>query len=155
MLARGDCVEDLSFTDSEGKTYSLDDFRNRSAIVFFFYPRDFSPGCTKEACAFRDHHQEIKDLGAEVFGVSTDSAERHGEFREKHRLSYRLVPDTDGALSKTFGTGRLGGWLGNKRVTFIVAPDGTIIDQFQSELDMVSHVEHAIEVLKHLKEKAK
>jgi len=155
MLEPGDRVGDLQFSDSEAVVCCLNDFRDRSAIVFFFYPKDFSPGCTKEACTFRDYHREIQDLGAEVFGVSTDTAEKHAEFKERHKLPYRLVPDTDGALSKVFGTGRLGGWLGNKRVTFIVAPDGTVIDRYQSELSMAGHVEHVIEILEQLKENRK
>ena len=102
----GDRVGDLEFSDSEGVACSLDDFRDRSAIVFFFYPKDFSPGCTKEACAFRDYLQEIKDLGAEVFGVSGDSvvtlidpAHHHGDHlalrpRQRRGLVHHLEIQT-------------------------------------------------------------
>lgn len=152
MLKKGDRTGDFSFRDSEGREYSLAEFRGKRAVVFFFYPMDFSPGCTKEVCYFRDYYRELTDLGAEVFGVSANSAESHVQFREKHSLPYPLVPDTDGGLRRRFGTGRLGGLLGSKRVTFLVTPDGDVIETVHSELSMMAHVERAMEVLKELKE---
>lgn len=154
MLKKGDRVANLTFTDSDGRNYRLADFEGRRAIVFFFYPMDFSPGCTKQACHFRDYYQEIKDLGAEVFGASTDSAQSHSEFKEKHALPYPLISDADRSLGKVFGTGRLGGLLGNKRVTFVVAADGEIVEAIHSELSMTAHVEQVLQVLKTLGEKA-
>ena len=152
MLSKGDCVAELAFQDAEGNLYALADFEGKRAVAIFFYPMDFSPGCTREVCHFRDHHQEMRDLGAEVFGVSRDSAESHAKFRAKHGLGFPLIADEDGSLAKAFGTGRLGGLLGNKRVTFVVKPDSEIIEAIHSELSMVAHVECVIEVLKALKE---
>jgi len=155
MLKKGDNVAGLTFTDHQGNTHCLDDFKDRSAVILFFYPMDFSPGCTREACYFRDYYREIVDLGGVVFGVSTNSADSHAKFGEKHKLPYPLIPDTDRRLSKTFGTGRLGGWLGNKRVTFVLAPDGEVIDVIRSELDMRAHAQRVVEILTKLKEQGR
>jgi len=152
MLGKGDAVGDLRFSDSEGKEHRLSEFADKRAVILFFYPMDFSPGCTKEACHFRDYYREICDLGGVVFGVSTDSVERHKQFKEKHHLPYPLIADANKSLSKTFGVRRLWGLLGNKRVTFVVAPDGRILEAIHSELSMSTHVERVIEVLKQLKE---
>ena len=152
MLKKGDRVGDLTFTDSEGTSHRLSDFGTKRGIVFFFYPMDFSPGCTKEACHFRDYHREIVELGGEVFGVSGDSAESHSKFSEKHRLPYPLISDADGALRNAFGTSRLGGLLGSKRVSFVVSPTGEVVDVNHSELSMIGHVERVIEVLRRTEE---
>jgi len=150
MLKVGDNVGNLEFKDFEGRSYRLSDFSDKRAVVFFFYPRDFSPGCTRQACYFRDYYHEIKELNAEVFGISTDSPKKHKRFKERYNLPYPLIADSNRELSRKFGVRRFGGLLGNKRVTFILSPTGKVVDVFQSEFSMIAHVEHVIEVLKGL-----
>jgi len=152
MLSKGDNVADLAFEDSDDNRYRLSDFKDKRAVVFFFYPMDFSPGCTKQACHFRDYYGEIKELGAEVFGISPSSAKQHSQFKEKYNLPYPLVPDADYSLSKTFGVARFVKILRPRRVTFVVRPGGEIVDAFHSELSMAAHAQRALEVLKRLKE---
>jgi len=153
VLRKGERVGELRFADSDGKEYTLGDFGQNRAVVFFFYPMDFSPGCTMEACHFRDSYDQIRKLGGEVFGVSTGSAQTQSRFRQKHDLPYRLIPDQEKMLSKTFGADRLGGLVLNRRATFVVAPDGEIVDAIHAEFSMAGHVKRAIETLERLKSK--
>ena len=117
--------------DQDGKTHRLADYEGRT-VVLYFYPRDDTPGCTKEACSFRDEHGEIEAEGAVVLGVSTDSASSHQRFREKYELPFPLLVD-DGAEVSTrygaFGEKKLYGKtvIGMTRSTFVIGPDGTLL----------------------------
>src|SRR5690625_2381809 len=93
----GDKAPDFELTDDTGGTVRLSDFRGDRHVVLYFYPKDDTPGCTKEACGFRDAYQDFVDAGAEVIGVSSDSAEAHKKFRERYNLPFTMVMDTDGA----------------------------------------------------------
>ncbi|MBU6282240.1 peroxiredoxin [bacterium] len=153
MIAEGQAAPDFEGATEDGRRVSLSDFRGRQALVLYFYPKDATPGCTKEACSFRDHRAEIESLGAAVVGVSMDSAESHRKFSAAQRLNFPLLADTDGRIASEYGVTRLGGWLPFlpvKRVTFVIDRSGVVRKVIQSELSMDAHVDGAIEALRGL-----
>src|SRR5437899_12593752 len=101
-LKEGDKAPDFAATTNEGRKVSLSDYRGKNVIVYF-YPRDNTPGCTKEACAFRDEFAAFKEKGVAVLGVSTDSAQSHAKFAEKHKLPFELVPDENKKIVQAYG----------------------------------------------------
>ena len=130
MLEPGDPAPDFTAVDDQGNTVKLSDFRGRP-VVLYFYPKDHTPGCTAEACRFRDRHAELDALGAVVLGVSPDSVKSHQRFRDKHRLPFRLLSDPDRTLAKAYGVlqdKRLFGRtiLGIERTTFVIDGEGRI-----------------------------
>lgn len=129
-LKEGDPAPDFTAVTRGGGTVSLSDFKGKS-VVLYFYPKDDTPGCTREACAFRDHFAEFKKRGAVVLGVSTDPVESHGKFAEKFKLPFTLLADEDRKIVTAYGVwgeksfmGRR--YLGTHRVTFLIGPDGRI-----------------------------
>ncbi len=150
MLKKGDKVESLQFTDSEGKSYRLEDFTGKKAIGLFFYPMDFTRVCSAQVCHFRDRFGEIRQLGGAVFGVSMDSNEEHEAFIDRFELPFPLICDKDKRLGKLFGTLRLGGILRNKRATFIISPKGEILEVIHSEFNADIHADRFIEILQSL-----
>jgi peroxiredoxin Q/BCP len=146
-LNEGDKAPDFTAVDGQGKTVRLKDLRGKK-VVLYFYPKDDTPGCTKEACSFRDSFPKFKKRGIEVLGVSLDSEAKHKKFAEKYDLSFRLLADTDRAISEAYGTygekkfmGRT--YLGVHRVTFLVDEKGKIKKIFNK----VKPEDHAEEVL--------
>ncbi len=146
-LREGDLAPDFTLAASGGGNISLADYRGRH-VVLYFYPRDDTPGCTKEACAFRDHSADFKMKGAVVLGVSTDAVKAHDKFVEKFQLPFQLLADADKQVVETYGVwgqksfmGRK--YLGTHRVTFLIAPDGRIKKIWPA----VQPAEHAAEVL--------
>ena len=146
-LKQGDQAPDFTVTDGDGKTVRLKDFRGKK-VVLYFYPKDDTPGCTKEACAFRDSYSKFRKRGIEVFGVSLDSEKSHQKFAKKYDLPFRLLADTDRAISEDYGTygekkfmGRT--YMGNHRMTFLIDEKGKIKKIFSK----VKPEEHAEEVL--------
>ena len=146
-LKEGDKAPDFSVTDESGKTVSLKDLRGKK-FVLYFYPKDDTPGCTKEACSFRDSFSKFKKRGIEVFGVSLDSEKSHQKFIDKFSLPFRLLADTDRQLADSFGTygekkfmGRT--YMGVNRMTFLIDEKGKIKKIFSK----VKPEEHAEEVL--------
>ena len=138
-----------SFTTkvADGSTISLADFKGRH-VVLYFYPRDDTPGCTKEACAFRDVYQKLKAKGAVVIGVSTDSAASHAKFAAKFKLPFLLAADEEKKIVEAYGVWGQKTFLGRKymgthRVTFLIGPDGRI----KKIWPKVKPEEHAEEVL--------
>lgn len=147
VLKEGDKAPDFTVRDGEGKTVKLKDFRGKK-VVLYFYPKDDTPGCTREACAFRDAFGKFKRRGIEVLGVSLDSEASHKKFAAKFDLPFRLLADTDRAISEAYGTygekkfmGRK--YMGNHRMTFLIDEKGKIKRIF----DKVKPDEHAEEVL--------
>src|SRR5208337_4186235 len=114
----GDLAPDFTLPSSTGEMVSLSDFRGKSEVVLFFYPKDNSPACTAEACSFRDSYELFRDAGAEVIGVSADSVGSHQRFAERNRLPFRLLSDADGALRARFGVPRTMGLIPG-RVTYL------------------------------------
>ena len=125
---------------------SLSDFLGRKPVVLFFYPKDYTPGCAKQACTFRDDHEEFGKLDAEVFGVSSDSVDSHKRFAGKHSLPFLLLSDEGGAVRKLYGVPNAFG-LFPGRVTYVIDAEGTVRHVFASQLDVEKHVEEARKAL--------
>lgn len=154
MLKKGDKIDQLTFKTSTGHTYDLEALKEHKAIVFFFYPKDFTSGCTKEVCHFRDFYSEIREAGGAIFGISLDDDASHEAFRDKHTLPYELISDKEKTLSRQFGVLRLGGLLLVRRATFVINPQtGEVVDAFSSELNMNVHADRALESIKALTDK--
>jgi thioredoxin-dependent peroxiredoxin len=150
-LAAGDKAPDFTLPSADGGRVSLSDLTKtkRRTVVVFFYPKDDTPGCTAEACGFRDLYEEFARAGAEVVGISTDSAASHQQFAGKHRLPMKLLTDADGAVRRAYGVrATLGLFPG--RATFVVDRDGVIRHSFASQLRVVSHVQQALAVVRQL-----
>jgi peroxiredoxin Q/BCP len=149
-LKEGDPAPDfVAETNGAGKV-SLSDFKGKN-VILYFYPRDNTPGCTKEACAFRDEFAEFKKKGAVVLGVSTDSAKSHARFIEKYKLPFTLLADEDKKIAQAYGVWGEKKFMGVKyigihRVTFLIGPDGRI----KKIWPKVKPAEHAAEVLEAL-----
>ena len=146
-VKEGDKAPDFEVKDGEGETVRSKDLKGKR-YVLYFYPKDDTPGCTKEACSFRDSFSKFKKQGIEVFGVSLDSEKSHQKFTEKYSLPFRLLADTDRKLSESFGTygkkkfmGRE--YMGNHRMTFLIDEKGKIKKIFEK----VKPEDHAEEVL--------
>jgi len=145
----GDEAPDFVLPDRTGKMVRLSEFRGRKAVVLYFYPKDDTPGCTKESCAFRDSYQDFQDAGAEVIGVSSDSAESHGRFAAKHRLPFTLLADQGGQVRKRYGVPATLGLLPG-RVTFVIDRGGVVRHVFNSQFQATQHVSEALEALRAL-----
>ena len=147
MLKMGDQAPDFSGVDQNGKMLRLADFKG-SKVVLYFYPKDMTPGCTVEACAFRDGFRAIKKKGAVVLGVSKDGAASHKKFIEKYELPFSLLADESGAIVKAYGAGGEKSMYGKKymgilRITYVIGADGRVAAVFPK----VKPATHADEVL--------
>jgi peroxiredoxin Q/BCP len=147
----GDRVPDFTATASDGRRVSLSDFRGKQAVVVFFYPRDNSPVCTQEACAFRDANQDFVDAGAAVIGISSDSDASHRSFAAAQRLPYFLIADPEGDLRKLFGV-RNSLFVIPSRVTFVIDREGIVRHRFSALLRGTRHVEEALQTVRQLQE---
>jgi len=145
----GDAAPEFDLTDGAGKRVRLSDFRGKRNVVLYFYPKDDTPGCTKEACSFRDSYQSFTDAGAEVIGVSSDDGASHQKFAEKFHLPFTLVSDTGGGVRKRYGVPATLGLLPG-RVTFVIDRDGIVRHVFNSQLQATKHVDEALTVIKKL-----
>jgi peroxiredoxin Q/BCP len=145
----GDHAPDVAFATHTGEQASLADYRGRQAVVLFFYPRDGTPVCTKEACSFRDAYEDFVALGAAVIGVSADSADRHQAFASSQRLPFPLVSDKDGTLRRAFGVPKTMGLLPG-RVTYVIDKQGIVRHVFSSQFAADRHVEEALEIVRGL-----
>jgi peroxiredoxin Q/BCP len=146
-LSVGDPAPDFSLPDADGRAVTLSSFRGRKAVVLYFYPKDDTPGCTKEACSFRDSYEDFAAAGAEVIGVSSDSGASHQRFARKHRLPFTLLSDAGGALRKRYGVPATLGLLPG-RVTFVIDRDGIVRHVFNSQLAAAQHVREALRVIR-------
>jgi peroxiredoxin Q/BCP len=150
MLNEGDRVPEITAPLHDGGEFSTAKLRGKPYVVYF-YPMDFTPVCTKEACGFRDRKADVAAVGAEVFGVSLDGVERHRRFADSLRLNFPLVADPERRLSAAFGVLRLWGLLPfTRRATFVVDGEGTVRKVITSELSADRHVDEAMEALRGL-----
>ncbi|UOG76886.1 peroxiredoxin [Hymenobacter tibetensis] len=147
MLQLGDSAPDFTLKTTTGEAFRLSDQRGQRAIVLYFYPKDDTPGCTAEACSFRDQYQDFQDLGAEVVGVSSDSEASHQKFTQKHRLPFPLLADTNGQVRKLYEVPRALLGILPGRVTFVIDKEGVIRYIFNSMNRATDHVAHARQVL--------
>ncbi|WBO85771.1 peroxiredoxin [Hymenobacter yonginensis] len=150
MLQIGDQAPDFTLKTTTGDSFRLSEQRGQRAIVLYFYPKDDTPGCTAEACSFRDQYQDFQDLGAEVVGVSSDSEASHQKFTQKHRLPFPLLADAGGQVRKLYEVPRALLGLLPGRVTFVIDKEGTIRYIFNSMNRATDHVETAKKVLAEL-----
>ncbi len=146
-LAVGDPAPDFELPDAAGRPVKLSDWRGQKAVVLYFYPKDDTPGCTKEACTFRDSYEDFQEAGAEVIGVSSDSGASHQAFAKKHRLPFTLLSDASGALRKKYGVPATLGLLPG-RVTFVIDREGIVRHVFSSQLAPAQHVREALDVIR-------
>ena len=148
-IAVGDKAPDFRLRDQNGKDVSLADFRGKKAVVLYFYPKDETPGCTKEACSFRDSYEDFVRAGAEVIGVSGDSVDKHQSFAAHHRLPFTLLADEGNKLRKTYGVPATL-WILPGRVTYVIDKQGTVRHVFDSQLQATKHIDEALGVIKSL-----
>ncbi|MFN2426562.1 MAG: peroxiredoxin [Candidatus Binatia bacterium] len=148
-IAVGDKAPDFQLQDQNGRTVSLADFRGSKAVVLYFYPKDETPGCTKEACSFRDSYEDFVKAGAEVIGVSGDSVGKHQAFAEHHRLPFTLLADEGNALRKAYGVPATL-WILPGRVTYVIDRDGIVRHVFDSQLQATKHIDEALGVIRRL-----
>ena len=149
MMRVGDRAPDFTLPAADGRAVSLAEFRGKKVVVLFFYPKDETPGCTREACEFRDSFDRFGDVGAEVIGVSDDDVESHKKFAAHHRLPMTLLSDAGGRVRETFGVKPLFGLIPD-RVTFVIDRDGVVRHTFAARLRFGKHVDEALDVVRAL-----
>jgi peroxiredoxin Q/BCP len=152
-MAPGDLVKDFTLPDQDGNPITLSQFKG-SPVVLFFYPKADTPGCTIEACGFRDHFAKLKKAGVVVLGISRDTVKAQKKFAEKYDLQYPLLADADQTICNRFGVIKEKNMYGKKvtgieRTTYVIGPDGKLVHEFNK----VKPEGHAEEVLALLKKK--
>jgi len=148
----GDKVPNFTLPDQNGEKVDFYDILKRKPVVLFFYPKDNTPGCTAEACAFRDSYEVFRDAGAEVVGISSDGEKSHLAFAQKHRLPYTLLSDRLGSVRKLFGVPKTMGILPG-RVTYVIDTDGKIKHRFNSQFNFGKHIDEALKTVKRLNDR--
>ncbi len=146
-IEAGSKAPEFSLPDQFGRRVNLSDFIGKSNLVVYFYPKDESYGCTKEACSFRDNYEVFKEAGAVVIGVSSDDVASHQAFAANHKLPFILLSDKDRSVAAKFGVGKSMGVLPG-RVTFVIDKQGIVRLVFSSQLSFEKHITEAIEMLK-------
>jgi len=142
----GEVAPDFTLPNQDGKLVTLSSLRGK-IVVLYFYPKDFTSGCTKEACHFRDAYEDFTIADAEVVGISGDSIESHKRFIDQNLLPFTLLSDENGDVKKLYG---VVGHLFPGRVTFVIDKEGIVRHVFSSQTDMKAHIEEALKVLKTL-----
>ncbi|MBU8609567.1 thioredoxin-dependent thiol peroxidase [Bacillus pumilus] len=147
----GQQVPEIELTGDNGEKVKLSDFKGKH-IVLYFYPKDMTPGCTTEACDFRDRHQSFAELDAVIIGVSPDSQDKHQKFKEKHDLPFLLLVDDEQKLSEAFRVWKLKKnfgkeYMGVERSTFLINKEGTLVKEWR-KVKVKDHVEEALAELK-------
>ena len=151
QLKVGDAAPDFALPSQTGEIVNLKDLVGKKEIVLYFYPKDYTSGCTAEACAFRDSYEVFKERGAEVVGVSSDSIDSHKGFASKNSLPFILLSDEDGKVRKLYGASSTFGLLPG-RVTYIIDRKGIIRHIFSSQLNPKKHIDEALETLVKIQE---
>jgi len=148
QFALGEPAPEFELSDQNGQLHSLEDYRDQW-VVLYFYPKDETPGCTTEACEFRDNIFAFKKINAQILGVSLDDVESHQKFAENHDLPFPLLADSEGKTADAYGVKtKMFGMTVAKRQTFLIGPDGTIAKHYEK----VKPDEHSTQVLADLKE---
>ena len=147
QIAAGEPAPDFTLTDQHGQPCTLSEVLKRRCVVLYFYPKDDTPGCTVEACSFRDQYAVFSDAGAEVIGISSDDVGDHKAFAEKYRLPFRLLADKGGKIRSSFGVRKTLGLL-DGRVTFIIDRGGVVRHVFSSQIRPKKHVEEALAIVR-------
>ncbi|MEV5876497.1 peroxiredoxin [Streptomyces sp. NPDC052101] len=144
----GDKAEDFALPDETGATRRLGELLADGPVVLFFYPAALTPGCTAEACHFRDLAAEFAAVGARPVGISGDTVDKQQEFAGRHGLGMPLLSDADGMVRERFGVKRGFSLAPTKRVTFVIAQDRTVLEIVRSELRMNTHADRALAALR-------
>ncbi len=141
----GIAAPDFTLPDQHGEPLRLSDLRG-GWVVVYFYPADDTPGCTREACSFRDNHEAFSDAGARVIGISSDSVAKHERFADKHQLPFTLLADDGGKVRTAYGVPKSLGILPG-RVTYVIDPEGIVRKIFNSQLQPTRHIKEALEAI--------
>jgi thioredoxin-dependent peroxiredoxin len=149
----GDRAPDFTLPSQSGEQVRLHDLLQERAVVLYFYPKDETPGCTAEACAFRDGYEAFREAGAEVVGVSSDTVASHEGFAVKHGLPFTLLSDVGGKVRKLYGVRATLGILPG-RVTYVIDRDGVVRHVFSSQTDVRRHVREALTTLDEIASRA-
>lgn len=149
-LKVGDSVPSFTLKDQHNQDINIADYIGKNAMVIYFYPKDDTPGCTKEACKFRDEFEAFTDLDVKVVGISADDVESHKNFAEKYRLPFTLLSDIDNEVRRLFGVPKSMLGLLPGRVTYVVNKEGKIIHIFNSQFGAEKHITEALSKLKEL-----
>ena len=148
MIQIGDKCPDFQLQDATGKMIKISEFISKKKLVIYFYPKDDTPGCTKEACSFRDSYEDFKEFDCEVIGISSDDEQKHAAFASRHKLPFILLSDKDKVARKIFGVpGNLFGLIPG-RVTYIIGIDGIVKGIYNSQTNPLGHIEKALELVK-------
>jgi len=145
----GDKAPDFTLTSQSGQSVRLYDRLRSKVVVLYFYPKDETPGCTAEACAFRDSYEVFTDAGAEVIGISSDSADKHAAFAGHHNLPFTLLSDEGRRVRKSFGVPPKLGLIPG-RVTYVIDRTGTVRNSFNSMTNIDQHVNQALKTVQRL-----
>ena len=146
-LRIGDAIPEFTLNDQLGNPFNVKQYLGKKPLVIFFYPKDYTPGCTKEVCSFRDSYEEFTDLGAEVIGISADSETTHRKFAASYKLPFLLLADTDKKVRKLFKVENSLFNLLPGRETYVAGKDGNIIMVFNS-MSASDHMAKALKALK-------
>jgi thioredoxin-dependent peroxiredoxin len=151
-LQAGATAPDFDVTASDGRRLRLADWKGKKNVVLYFYPKDFTPVCTAEACGFRDNYAALQSLDTEVIGVSLDGGESHQKFAQKHAVPFALVSDPERQLAKAYGAfeGIRAFFGSTKRITFVIDKQGQIAATFDSQLFAGDHVQGARKAIQKL-----
>ncbi|RYM33935.1 peroxiredoxin [Brumimicrobium glaciale] len=150
-IEAGDKCPLFTLKNQDGKAFNIEDAIGKDNLVIYFYPKDETAGCTKQACSFRDAYEDFISAGAKVIGISSDDEKSHKKFAEKHKLPFTLLADSDKQVRKAFGvpTNLLG--LIPGRVTYVIDKKGVVKGVFNSQLKFDQHVSEALAILGELK----
>ena len=146
MLSVGTIAPDFTATLDDGSTFHLADYRGQKNVVLYFYPRDFTRGCTKEACSLRDNYAAIEERGAIIVGVSSDKVDAHLSFRDEYHLPFPLIADPERRIIALYDARGIVKWL-TARVTYVINKDGIIRAAFHHEFMVDRHVTKIVAAL--------
>ncbi|MFN5636535.1 MAG: peroxiredoxin [Flavobacteriales bacterium] len=150
MIQIGDKIPEFTLQNQDGTPVEIMDFIGKKTVVFYFYPKDDTPGCTKEACSFRDQYTVFQDLGCEVIGISSDAPKAHKEFAIKYKLPFPLLADEKKEVRTLFGLPKSLFGLLPGRVTYIIDKNGIVRGVFNSQLKATQHIDEALKVVRGL-----
>ncbi|MFM9989742.1 peroxiredoxin [Flavobacterium sp.] len=150
IIKVGDKMPIFGAKDQDGNDFYIESVLHKKILVIYFYPKDETPGCTKQACSFRDEYEDIKNAGAEVIGISGDSTKSHKKFAQNHKLPYTLLSDNDKSIRKLFGVPTMMLGLIPGRVTYVVDLKG-IVQMVYNSMDASQHIPKSLEAIQKLK----
>lgn len=146
-LKVGDKIPSFQLKDQSGENFDIDQYIGNTAMVIYFYPKDDTPGCTKEACSFRDSYEAFTDKNIKVIGISSDDVESHKNFAAKYNLPFTLLADTESEVRDLFGVKNNAFGLIPGRVTYVIDQKGEVIFMYDSQLKAAKHIEEAIKAI--------